>query len=63
MEETKQPQPVRARVEARTVSLYPCDWDVVRRVARDVDGNESFALRSIIREWNSGKDGGSGKSE
>jgi len=62
MDETKQPQPVETRVEARTVSLYPSDWEVIRKVARRLEGNNSFALRRIIRAWDS-DNGGSDGSE
>lgn len=60
MDKTKQPQPVRAQVERRSVSMYPRDWEVVTRVAQRVDGNESSALRMIVREWDSGNGGGDG---
>ena len=66
MEETKQPEWPRDRVERRSVSMYPSDWEVVSRVAQRVDGNESSALRMIVRAWDSGNGGsgtGSEKSE
>ena len=63
MDKSKESERVRPRVEVRAVSMYPDDWQVVTRVAQRLDGNESLALRSIIREWNSGKDGGSDGSE
>jgi len=43
--------------------MYPRDWEVVTRVAQRVDGNESSALRMIVREWNSGNGGRHGSSE
>jgi len=42
-------------IEAKSVGMYPSDWAIVRRVAdaKDlmIEGNESKALRFIVRDW------------
>lgn len=39
------------RVEARNVSLYPSDWNIIDEYGTPMGLNTSAALRVIVRQW------------